>query len=165
MFFSGGASGHGGGFWHISRWVKCFFFVFIILLIRSLLWFWVLLVLKACDLWISGVFLRILSSFLADKFSLGFEVPYTGSCRLHWRENITNRSQQSARLWSYGIWHLLKAFLCVAPSVADLDPGSGVFFRIRDPDSESGMHKKISIRIWDEHPRSFARRLRNSFLG
>jgi hypothetical protein len=43
-------------------------------------------------------------------------------------------------------------------SVADLDSG------IRCP-FDSGMGKKIRIRIRDEQPRSYFRELRNNFLG
>ncbi len=45
-------------------------------------------------------FLQILSSFLADKFSLKYTVPYVGYCRVRYihKENITMRDQQCARL-------------------------------------------------------------------
>jgi hypothetical protein len=51
-------------------------------------------------------------------------------------------------------------FCDLASSVADPDPGSGVFLT-----PGSGMGKKIKIRIRDEHPGSYFWELRNNSLG
>ncbi len=57
-----------------------------------------------------------------------------------------------------------KASACLIHRNSVEDPGSSAFLPL-DPGSISGARGGSKIRIRDEHPRSFCRELRNSFLG